>query len=173
VPFGEYVPARGLVSKLADISAVPRDAIAGKGDGVLLTRAGELGVLISYEVFFADRASAAVRGGAEILLVPTNASSFRGRQVPEQEVAAARLRAVETGRDLVQAAPTGHSVIVSANGTTAKTSKLGPAAVATHTLHLRHGRTPYDRVGDRPIVAVVLLLLVGAFALDRAVKANL
>jgi apolipoprotein N-acyltransferase len=170
VPFGEFVPWRGLVSKLADISAVPRDAIAGTGDGVLLTRAGDLGVLISYEVFFADRAAAAIRGGAEILLVPTNASSFRGRQVPEQEVAAARLRAVETGRDLVQAAPTGHSVFVHANGRTADTSQLGPAAVATETLQMRHGRTPYVRFGDRPLVAFVLLLVAAAVALDRSVK---
>ncbi len=84
VPFGEYVPARGLVSHLADISAVPRDAIAGQGRRGLLTRAGDLGVLISYEVFFAERARAAVHAGGEILLVPTNASSFKGRQVPRR-----------------------------------------------------------------------------------------
>jgi apolipoprotein N-acyltransferase len=172
VPFGEYVPARGLVKHLADISPVPRDAIAGKGDGVLLTRAGELGVMISYEVFFADRARAAVHGGADVLLVPTNASSFKGRQVPRQEVAAARLRAVETGRDLVQAAPTGHSAFVTAGGHVSKTSKLGPRAAATSVLHKRHGTTPYDRWGDRPIFVAVLILALGALALDRSVKAN-
>ena len=170
VPFGEYVPARGLVKHLADISPVPRDAIAGKGDGVLLTRAGQLGVMISYEVFFADRARTAVHGGAEVLLVPTNASSFKGRQVPRQEVAAARLRAVETGRDLVQAAPTGHSAFVTAGGHVSRTSKLGSRAAATAVLHKRHGATPYDRWGDRPIVAAVLILALGALALDRSVK---
>ena len=170
VPFGEFVPARGLVGRLADISAVPRDAIAGSGDGVLLTQAGDLGVMISYEVFFADRARAAVRGGGEILLVPTNASSFRGRQVPEQEVNAARIRAVETGRDLVQAAPTGHSAFVDAEGRVSDLSRLGPAAVATEVLHTRDGRTPYVRWGDQPIVAFVLLLMVGGLWLDRTVK---
>jgi apolipoprotein N-acyltransferase len=172
VPFGEYVPARGLIKHLADISPVPRDAIAGQGDGVLLTRAGQLGVMISYEVFFADRARTAVHGGAEILLVPTNASSFNGRQVPGQEVAAARLRAVETGRDLVQAAPTGHSAFVTAGGHVSKRSKLGPRAAATQVLHTRHARTPYDRHGDRPIVALAALLVLGALALDRSVKAT-
>jgi apolipoprotein N-acyltransferase len=170
VPFGEYVPARGLIKHLADISPVPRDAIAGKGDGVLLTRAGQLGTMISYEVFFADRARTAVRGGAELLIVPTNASSFNGRQVPGQEIAAARLRAVETGRDLVQAAPTGHSAFLTAQGRVSKDTKLGPRAAATQVLHKRHGRTPYDRQGDRPIVAVVLILVIGAIALDRSVK---
>jgi apolipoprotein N-acyltransferase len=128
--------------------------------------------MISYEVFFADRARTAVHGGAEILLVPTNASSFKGRQVPGQEVAAARLRAVETGRDLFQAAPTGHSAFVTAGGHVSRTSKLGPRAAATAVLHQRHGRTPYVNYGDRPIVALALLLLVAGVALDRPVKAT-
>ena len=44
VPFGEYIPARGLVGRLADVSAVPNDAIPGRGPGVLATPAGRLGV---------------------------------------------------------------------------------------------------------------------------------
>src|SRR5205807_9327393 len=77
VPFGEYVPLRGLVRHLADLSAVPRDARPGRGPGLLRTPAGPLGVLVSYEVFFEDRARAAVGAGGEVLLVPTNASSYR------------------------------------------------------------------------------------------------
>ncbi len=178
VPFGEYVPARGLVSKLADFSAVPRDAWPGRGDGLLLTRGTdqngvELGVMISYEVFFPDRARIATRAGGELLLVPTNASSFKGRQVPEQELAAARLRAVEMGRDLIQSAPTGHSAFVDAHGNTSKVSKLGAAAVAQTTLQRRSAMTPYARFGDAPMAAIVLLLLAGALLLDRSVKSTL
>ena len=105
VPFGEYVPWRELVGRLADLSAVPRDAVAGHGPGRLDTPVGRLGVVVSYEVFFPARARAAIRSGGSVLLVPTNASSYRTRQVPAQEVAAARLRALETGRAVVQAAP--------------------------------------------------------------------
>jgi apolipoprotein N-acyltransferase len=173
VPFGEYVPARSFVSKLGDFSAVPRDAWPGRGDGLLLTRNVELGVMISYEVFFADRARIATRAGGELLLVPTNASSFRGRQVPEQEVAAAQLRAVEMGRDLVQAAPTGHSAFVDARGTVTNVSKLGAAAVAQRTLQRRTATTPYVRFGDGPMVAIVLLLLALGLSLDRSVKNTL
>lgn len=95
VPFGEYVPLRSLVERVADVSNVPQDAIAGRGPGVLDTPVGRLGVLISYEVFFAGRARAAASAGATVLLVPTNASSYTTSQVPSQELAAARLRAVE------------------------------------------------------------------------------
>ncbi|MBA2609320.1 MAG: apolipoprotein N-acyltransferase [Actinobacteria bacterium] len=172
VPFGEYVPARGLINRLADLSAVPRDAFPGTGPGLLLTRHVELGVVISYEVFFADRAREAVRAGGEVLLVPTNASSFKGRQVPAQEVAAAQLRAVETGRDLVQAAPTGHSAFVDAYGNTSKVSKLGVQAVATQTLHRRSGLTPFVRYGDRPMIGWMLFVLVAAAVLDRTVKST-
>ena len=90
VPFGEYIAARGLLEGVVDLSAVPKDAVAGPGPGVLDTPVGQVGTMISYEVFFPDRARSAVRAGARILLVPTNASSYRGDQVPAEEVAASR-----------------------------------------------------------------------------------
>lgn len=167
VPFGEYVPFRSLVARVADLSDVPRDAIPGEGPGLLLTRAGSLGVLISYEVFFADRARAAVRAGGEIILVPTNAASFRGEQVPAQEVAAARLRAIETGRDVVQVAPTGYSVFVDSGGAVRRQSRLGARQVETASVTRRTGLTPYVRHGDSPLIATSAALALTAWALSR------
>ena len=40
VPFGEYVPDRHFFAHLADLSAVPLDAVAGHGTGLLVTPAG-------------------------------------------------------------------------------------------------------------------------------------
>jgi len=167
VPFGEYVPFRSVIARLADLSDVPRDAIAGKGPGVLLTRAGSLGVLISYEVFFADRARAAVRAGGEVILVPTNAASFRGKQVPAQEVAAARLRAMETGRAVIQAAPTGYSVFVDADGDVHQQSRLGRRQVETATVTKRTGFTPYVRYGDAPVILTSAALSLAAWQVRR------
>ena len=163
VPFGEYIPFRRLVDRVADISAVPRDARAGRGPGILRTPAGPLGVVISYEVFFADRARAAVRAGGQLLLVPTNASSFTTGQVPAQELAAARLRALETGRTVVQAAPTGFTAIVDPRGRVVGRADLGPAAVVEGAVTLRAGQTPATRVGDAPLtLGAVLVLGMGA-----------
>ncbi len=167
VPFGEYVPLREIVSHLADLSAVPRDAIAGHGPGVLATPAGRLGVMISYEVFFADRARAAVRAGAEVLLVPTNASSYTTSQVPAQELAAARLRAIETGRDVVQAAPTGFTAVVDAHGHVRQRSRLGSAAVISASVTRRSGQTLAVRLGDGPLVLAAVVLLVAAYHTTR------
>ncbi|MDQ6796829.1 MAG: apolipoprotein N-acyltransferase [Actinomycetota bacterium] len=167
VPFGEYVPLRGVVGHLADLSAVPRDAIAGRGPGLLVTPAGPLGVMISYEVFFADRARAAVRAGAQVLLVPTNASSYTTSQVPAQELAAARLRAIETGRDVVQAAPTGFSAVINADGRVRRRSRLGPPDVVSATVTLRDGQTLAVRLGDGPLVLAAVVALVGACVWTR------
>src|SRR3954454_7023876 len=148
VPYGEYIPFRSIVKHVANLDAVPRDAIAGHGSGVLHTDAGRLGVAISYEVFFSDRARIAVRHGADIMLVPTNASSFSTGQVPAQELAAGRLRAMETGRWVVQAAPTGYSGIVDPGGTVLEHSDLGEQDVIQRRIERRAGQTPATRLGD-------------------------
>jgi apolipoprotein N-acyltransferase len=160
VPFGEYVPLRSLFERLADVSDVPRDAIAGTGPGVLDTAAGRHGVLISYEVFFADRARAAAKAGGRLLLVPTNASSYTTAQVPAQELAVARLRAVETGRWVVQAAPTGYSAVVDQRGRVRVRGPLGDRATLVADVRLRTGRTLAVRLGDAPMVIVAILALV-------------
>jgi len=168
VPFGEYIPGRRFFDLVADTSAVPRDAVPGSGPGILRTPAGDLGVLVSYEVFFADRARDAVRAGGRLLLVPTNAASFETSQVPAQEVAAARLRAVESGRDLVQAAPTGASAIIDRDGRVVARSTLGRREVLRGTVTLRTSRTIYTTIGDGPLLALAAAALCGAWALAHA-----
>jgi apolipoprotein N-acyltransferase len=173
VPFGEYVPARRLLHHLVDLSAVPNDAVAGKGPGLLATPVGPFGVMISYEVFFPDRARAAVRAGARLLLVPTNASSYRDDQVPAQEVSAARLRAIETGRWVVQAAPTGYSAVVDHRGRVVARSGLGGAAVLQQLVALRNGTTLAVRLGTVPVVVTALLGIAGAWLARRRSRPRL
>jgi len=162
VPFGEYVPLRSLIAKVADLSVLPRDAVPGKGPGVLRTPAGTFGVSISYEVFFSARARAGVRAGGQLLLVPTNAASFTTSQVPTQEVATAQLRAIETGRWVLQAAPTGYGAVVDPAGRLHARTVLSRPQVLTARPRLRSGRTIYVRTGDVPLVLVCLAVLVAA-----------
>jgi apolipoprotein N-acyltransferase len=162
VPFGEYVPARGFFDAFADLSAVPRDAIPGRGAGTLDTPAGRLGVVISYEVFFPERVRDAVRAGGRVVLVPTNASSYRDEQIPAQEVAVARLRALESGRWVVQAAPTGYSAVIDHRGRVLSLSGLGGGEVLQARVGLRRGQTVAVRLGGAPWTVLSVLVLVGA-----------
>ncbi len=163
VPFGEYIPYRSLISHLADVAAVPTDAVPGHASGLLRTPAGPLGTLVSFEVFYANRSRTSVRAGAELLIVPTNTSSYATAQVPTQEVAADAVQAVQTGRDLVQAAPTGYSTVVTQRGVILQRSVLGRPEVLMASVPLRRGFTPYDHWGDLPVlVGAALLLLAGS-----------
>lgn len=169
VPFGEYIPARGLLSRVADATAlVPKDAIVGRGDALLDGPKGPFGVVISYEVFFADRVREAVTEGGRVVLLPTNASSYVGQEVPATEVAAARLRAREFGRAVLQAAPTGYSAVVLPDGSVAAQSRLGAAGLLRETVPLRTGLTPYACAGDAPLLTLAATaLLLPLFALLR------
>ena len=159
VPFGEYVPYRSLIAHVADLSGVPTDAVPGRGTGLLRTPAGPLGTLVSFEVFYAGRSRTSVRAGAELLIVPTNTSSYGTAQVPTQEVAADAVQAVETGRDLVQSAPTGYSTVVDQRGRVLQRSVLGRRQVLTATVALRRGFTPYDHWGDLPVLLLAAVAL--------------
>jgi apolipoprotein N-acyltransferase len=166
VPFGEYVPYRGFFSHLADLSAVPLDAVPGHGSGELTTPAGRLGLMVSFEVFFATRGRSATRAGAELLVVPTNTSSYATTQVPSLEIAADRLQAVAEGRDLVQAAPTGYSTVVGSSGAVRAHSALGRRQVLEAKVSLRRGRTLYEQFGDLPVLVLSVASLVVGLALS-------
>jgi apolipoprotein N-acyltransferase len=154
VPFGEYVPLRGFFKHLADLSNVPQDAIAGRGNSVLHAPVGPLGVLVSYEVFYADRGRIATRAGGRLLVDPTNTSSYLTSQVPTQEIAAARIQAIAEGRDVVQAAPTGFSAVIDHRGGVLVRTHLAVRAVIVRDVALRTGRTIYERAGDLPVLVV-------------------
>ena len=164
VPFGEYVPLRSLFSHFADLSGVPVDAVPGHGTGLLRTPAGPLGLLVSFEIFYAGRSHQSVRAGAELLAAPTNTSSYSTSQVPTQELAAAIVQSVETGRDLVQAAPTGFSAVVTQRGVVTQRSTLGRRQVLVAAVGLRRGFTPYDHWGDLPVLVLAVLALAAGWA---------
>jgi apolipoprotein N-acyltransferase len=160
VPFGEYVPFRSFFAHFADLSGVPTDAVPGDGTGLMRTPAGPLGLMVSFEIFYSDRSRASVRAGAELLAVPTNTSSYSTSQVPTQETAAAVVQTIETGRDLVQAAPTGFSAVVTQRGVVVERSDLGKRQELFATVALRRGLTPYDHWGDLPVLILSALALV-------------
>jgi apolipoprotein N-acyltransferase len=170
VPFGEFLPLRGLFETLAPgpTAQIGRDAISGQGPAVLdlALRDGRdvrAAVVISWEVFFAGRVREGVLDGGEIVFNPTNGASYTGTILQTQQVAVSRLRATETGRWVVQAAPTGFTVFVGPDGQVVDRTAISERAVVTDTVELRSGRTWYTRLGDGPITLAVLLGFALAF----------
>ena len=167
VPFGEYVPLRGLLEAIgAPVDQVPSNAVAGTTPAYIdLPDGTRLGVVISWEVFFGGRAREAVGSGGEVVLNPTNGASYSGTIVQTQQVASSRLRAIETGRWVVQAAPTGFSAFVSPDGDVLDRTGVSEQAVIRRPVELRTGRTWYVDVGDRPWIVLLLLAFAASWLL--------
>ena len=165
VPFGEYVPFRGVLEALgAPLDKVAGDATRGRGEAVIdMPDDTRLGVMISWEVFFGHRGRAARDG--EILLNPTNGASYTGTILQTQQVASSRLRAIETGRWVVQVSPTGFSAFVSPQGEVFQRTEVSEQRVIRMDVPRRGGTTWYTQLGDRPwIWLVVAVLALTAFA---------
>ncbi|MEY2421335.1 MAG: apolipoprotein N-acyltransferase [Acidimicrobiaceae bacterium] len=159
VPFGEYVPLRWLLEPFAGSTLNERDAFDGHDPALLRTPAGTFGVVISWEVFFPDRARAAIRQGGEVLLNPTNGASFHGSIIQSQQLATSRLEAIMTGRWVVQAAPTGFSAIITPSGEIVQRAGISEQRVLEGTVQRRSGLTWATRLGDWPALILAALLI--------------
>ena len=167
VPFGEYVPLRWLLEPVAGSSLIERDALTGNGPAVLHTRIGTFGVAESWEVFFPDRTRAAMRDGGEVLLNPTNGASFHGTIVQTQQVASSRLRAMETGRWVLQAAPTGFSAVIDPDGVVRQRTGISEQRVLDATIQRRRGDTLATRAGDWPALVLAVALVLAGWVVQR------
>ena len=169
VPFGEFVPFRSLIEKVAPDTLASRDATVSHQDGVLHAADTKIATAISWEVFFAHRVRSGVKNGGELIYNPTNGSTYTGTFVQTQQVASSRLRALESGRWLVQVAPTGFSAFVGPDGRVhQRTGTRERAVEVRRNVPLRQGLTWYTQHGDTPVRGLAVLLLVAGWALAWA-----
>jgi apolipoprotein N-acyltransferase len=173
VPFGEYMPLRRLLSALgAPTNLVPRDAVAGTEPAVLSLPDGTpVATVISWEVFFGSRARDGVTNGGTWIANPTNGSSYTGTVLQSQQIASSRLRAVEFGRWVTQAAPTGFSAFVDPSGEVLQRTGISEQRVLVGTVTLADGRTIYSRLGDWPVIAALVAAGVALAVIRRRAPA--
>ena len=119
---------------------------------------------ISWEVFFDHRSRDAVRHGGEVILNPTNGASYWLTHVQTQQVASSRLRELENGRWVLQAAPTGFSAVVDPRGRVLQRTAVSEQAVLHHRIERRAGLTWATRAGKWPLLVLALLLWAGSWA---------
>lgn len=165
VPFGEYVPLRPFFETFAADVLPPRDQVPGVGSAAIDTSAAPLAVAISWEVFFSRRVREGVRDGGEIVANPTNGSSYWLTQVQTQQLATSALRASESRRWLLQAAPTGFSAVFDSRGRLQQRTDIGEQEVLYADVPRLDVTTPAQALGQlpAPLAAVALLSAVQAY----------
>lgn len=121
VPFGEYMPMREFFRMFTTaVDQVVVDMRAGSEPAVLRVETPQGSVILATPICFEVAVTAvvaeAVNGGAQLIVVPTNNSSFGDTAESRQQFDMTRFRAVETGRTAIQVSTVGVSGIVEPNG---------------------------------------------------------
>ena len=174
VPFGEYVPLRGLVARLgipALTTLTGGGFTAGPGPRVIdVPGVPPFLPLICYEAIFPQ--GLRVPGERpEWLLQVTNDAWFGEASGPYQHLAQARIRAIEQGLPLARAANTGISAMIDPYGRIVGALGLGVSGVVNTTLPSGISPTPYNVIGDLlgliAIVTILGLTLVNFFGGKR------
>ena len=170
VPFGEYMPLRGIINLRAIAAAGTVDSSPGPGPRTLsLPGVPPFSPLICYEAIFPGEvlADGALPDERPLwLLNVTNDAWFGHTAGPYQHFQAARMRAIEEGMPLVRAANTGISAVVDSYGRVVGRLGLGeigvldaPLPPALTTL------TPMARLGGWTLAILLLLATVAALAI--------
>ncbi|HWC14029.1 MAG TPA: apolipoprotein N-acyltransferase [Actinomycetota bacterium] len=116
VPFGEYVPVRGILGGLPMLQQIPRDAVAGDSPKNFLIGRTEVAVAISFEGDFGPLVRDRIADGGRALVVATNTSTWGYSWASAQHVAMSQVRAAENQVPVIHAALSGISAFVSPFG---------------------------------------------------------
>lgn len=161
-PFGEYLPMPWLFKHLSGYAGRAGSFVPRQGSGVVHIAGVPLGVATCWEVIFDRVPRQAVLGGAQLLAVPANNATFNKR-MSEQQLAFAKVRAVEHDRYVVVAGTTGISAVVAPDGgELARTDFFQPAYLDMQ-LRLKTRLTPATQWGQ--LVQWVMVLAAGAVIL--------
>ncbi len=178
VPLAEYVPARDFFRFFSDkVDLVRRDFTAGTEVGLLDVGGARVGDVICFEVVYDSLVADTVEAGAGMLVVQTNNATFGFTDESAQQVAAAQVRAVETGRSVALASTSGISAVIAPDGSLARRSELFTPAVFVEEIAQRDTTTLATRLGAAPEWALSALgaaavLAVAGPAVRRRVRAR-
>ena len=173
VPFGEFVPLRGLLGRVFHSLArglSPNDVTPGPAPRALALPAPDpsapalrVGVPICYELIFPDRVRRFAADGAGVLLAVTNDAWYGRTGAPHQFLAMTALRSAETGLYTVRAANTGISAVIDDRGRVRERSALFEEAVIVADVPVSRSAdaTFYARHGDVFAGSCILVALAG------------
>ncbi|OBI77045.1 apolipoprotein N-acyltransferase [Mycobacterium sp. E740] len=145
-PFGEYLPLRSFFRHFSPYADRAGYFVPGDGTGVVHAAGVPVGVATCWEVIFDRATRESVRNGAQLLAVPSNNATFT-ESMSEQQLAIARLRAVEHDRYVVVAGTTGISAVIAPDGREVARTEFNEPAYLDTAVRLKTQLTAATRWG--------------------------
>ncbi len=174
VPGPEILPYRRFLFFLQPLVDYLDGTIEGLGTqtdrAVFSGRDGKVAPVICYESIFGGFHTGYIRRGGEATFIMTNDGWWDQTAGHRQHLLYARLRAIETRRDIARSANTGVSCFINQRGDIRQATAYGEAAAIRDTVLLNDQLTFYVKWGDLPAriaLFTALLLLVNTFVRHR------
>ncbi len=166
VPFGEYLPLRSWLEFFEDYVQIPMaDFSPGSTAHGTLEVAGVLfGVSICYEIIFGEQIRRSLPA-AGLLLNVSNDAWFGDSLAPHQHLQMARVRAREAARPLLRATNDGITAAIDHQGRVLSRLSRDEPGVLVALAQPMAGSTPYARLGQWPVLAGALMMLLAAILL--------
>ncbi len=165
VPFAEYLPEREFFYPLAPalFSMIPRDYSFGTRDTVFSVDGAVAGIAICFDIVDDEILWSMMGEGADIIFAPTNNADFGRTDQSVQQLAIARLRAIETARSVVNISTVGTSAIMDPRGQTLDRLPVYTEGYMIEDVPLSRTVTPATVVGRNLESFLVALTFAGVF----------
>jgi apolipoprotein N-acyltransferase len=150
VPFGEYVPLKGLFD-LVHFNRLVQDVgnfVPGTERMVLPVNGYKLGTFICYESAYPDEVRQFVANGAQVLVNISNDGWFGNGAAPWQSLAMTRMRAIENERWVLRSTNTGITVSIDPFGRIVQQAQRNVRVAVNVPYGIVTRITFYSRYGD-------------------------
>ncbi|OBX25330.1 apolipoprotein N-acyltransferase [Gelidibacter algens] len=132
----------------------------------------KVGPIICYESVYGEFVTGYVRNGATVLAIVTNDAWWGETQGHKQHLSYARLRAIETRRDIVRSANTGISAFINAKGDITSSLAYGTQGALSGTLTTNDKMTFYTWAGDY-IARIAIFIAIFVFLITMFRKSKI
>jgi len=148
VPFGEYVPLRGVLFFVDKLVAGIGDYLPGDQHIKAETPFGSFAPMVCYEIIFPGLVRKFYSTNGDFIVTVTNDAWFGKTAGPYQHFSMAVFRAIENRKPVMRSANTGISGFIDSNGRIVSKTELFQRQVLTGEIKTDNTLTYYSRYGD-------------------------
>lgn len=168
VPFGEYLPFDKWLRGLINFFDIPMSSyIPGpKKQAPLTIKNVSFAPFLCYEIAYPELVLEAIKN-SQILIALSDDSWFGHSNAASQQLQMGQMRALETGHYFISATNDGISAIVNSRGKITQIAPSHQQTILDGSVKVMSGITPLTRIGHKPILGFILLLLCWAWQRSR------
>ena len=129
--------------------------------------------IICYESIYGEYVSDYVRNGANLLAIITNDGWWNNTEGHKQHLSYARLRSIETRKNILRSANTGISAVINYRGEIVKTIGYEQEGLINKNVGINNKITFYTKYGDYIFrLCLFFIIIISAFYLANLLKVN-